>query len=100
MPTIANPAQHVLSNAGYANSAEQFIEVMREQHKEGRFRLRQDLPDRTDRMIPARFRGVRSISKRTRAYSPPLDGHRALSYFKSRRYVSDERLARQAEIAF
>jgi hypothetical protein len=46
MPTIANPAQHVLSNAGYANSAEQFIEVMREQHKEGRFRLRQDLPDR------------------------------------------------------
>lgn len=30
-----NPAQHVLSNADYANDAEQLIEVMREQHKEG-----------------------------------------------------------------
>jgi imidazolonepropionase-like amidohydrolase len=30
-----NPAQHVLSNADYANSAEQVVEVMREQHKEG-----------------------------------------------------------------
>ncbi len=30
-----NPAQHVLSNADYANSADQIIEVMREQHKEG-----------------------------------------------------------------
>jgi imidazolonepropionase-like amidohydrolase len=30
-----NPAQHVLSNAVYANSAEQLVEVMREQHKEG-----------------------------------------------------------------
>jgi len=30
-----NPAQHVLSNADYANDAEQIIEVMREQHKEG-----------------------------------------------------------------
>ena len=30
-----NPAQHVLSNADYANSAEQIIEVMRAQHKEG-----------------------------------------------------------------
>jgi imidazolonepropionase-like amidohydrolase len=30
-----NPAQHVLSNADYANSAEQLIDVMREQHKEG-----------------------------------------------------------------
>jgi imidazolonepropionase-like amidohydrolase len=30
-----NPAQHVLSNAGYANSAEQLVEVMRAQHKEG-----------------------------------------------------------------
>ncbi len=29
-----NPAQHVLSNADYANSAEQIVEVMREQHKE------------------------------------------------------------------
>ena len=30
-----NPAQHVLSNADYANSAEQLIEAMREQHKQG-----------------------------------------------------------------
>ena len=30
-----NPAQHVLSNADYANDAEQIIAVMREQHKEG-----------------------------------------------------------------
>ena len=30
-----NPAQHVLSNADRANSAEQIVEVMREQHKEG-----------------------------------------------------------------
>ena len=30
-----NPAQHVLSNADYANSVEQLVEVMREQHKEG-----------------------------------------------------------------
>jgi imidazolonepropionase-like amidohydrolase len=30
-----NPAQHILSNADYANSIEQLIEVMRAQHKEG-----------------------------------------------------------------
>jgi imidazolonepropionase-like amidohydrolase len=30
-----NPAQHVLSNADYANSAEQLVEVMRAQNKEG-----------------------------------------------------------------
>lgn len=30
-----NPAQHVLSNADYANNTEQLIEVIREQHKEG-----------------------------------------------------------------
>jgi imidazolonepropionase-like amidohydrolase len=30
-----NPAQHVLSNADYANDAEQLVEVIREQHKEG-----------------------------------------------------------------
>jgi imidazolonepropionase-like amidohydrolase len=30
-----NPAQHVLSNADYANDAEQIVAVMREQHKEG-----------------------------------------------------------------
>jgi imidazolonepropionase-like amidohydrolase len=33
--TRYNPAQHVLSNADYANSAEQLVEVMREQHKQG-----------------------------------------------------------------
>jgi imidazolonepropionase-like amidohydrolase len=30
-----NPAQHVLSNADYANNPEQIVEVIREQHKEG-----------------------------------------------------------------
>jgi imidazolonepropionase-like amidohydrolase len=30
-----NPAQHVLSNADYANSAQQLVEVIRQQHKEG-----------------------------------------------------------------
>jgi imidazolonepropionase-like amidohydrolase len=30
-----NPAEHILSNADYANSAEQLVEVMRAQHKEG-----------------------------------------------------------------
>lgn len=30
-----NPAQHVLSNADYANTADQLVEVIREQHKEG-----------------------------------------------------------------
>ena len=30
-----NPAQHVLSNADYANDTEQLIETIREQHKEG-----------------------------------------------------------------
>jgi imidazolonepropionase-like amidohydrolase len=30
-----NPAQHVLSNASYANNAQELIEVMREQHKQG-----------------------------------------------------------------
>lgn len=30
-----NPAQHVLSNADYANSGEQIVEVIRLQHKEG-----------------------------------------------------------------
>ncbi len=30
-----NPAQRVLSNADYANTSEQIVEVMREQHKEG-----------------------------------------------------------------
>jgi imidazolonepropionase-like amidohydrolase len=30
-----NPAQHVLSNADYANDVEQIVETIREQHKEG-----------------------------------------------------------------
>jgi imidazolonepropionase-like amidohydrolase len=30
-----NPAQHVLSNADYANNPEQLVEVMRQQYKEG-----------------------------------------------------------------
>ena len=30
-----NPAQHVLSNADYANSADQLVEVIRDQHKQG-----------------------------------------------------------------
>jgi imidazolonepropionase-like amidohydrolase len=30
-----NPAQHVFSNADYANSSDQLVEVMRAQHKEG-----------------------------------------------------------------
>lgn len=30
-----NPAQHVLSNASYANNAEELVEVMRQQFKEG-----------------------------------------------------------------
>lgn len=30
-----NPAQHVLSNADYANNSDQLVEVIREQHKEG-----------------------------------------------------------------
>ena len=30
-----NPAQHVLPNADHANNAEQLVEVMREQHKQG-----------------------------------------------------------------
>lgn len=30
-----NPAQHIFSNADYANSTEQLVQVMRSQHKEG-----------------------------------------------------------------
>jgi imidazolonepropionase-like amidohydrolase len=30
-----NPAQHVLSNADYANSSDQLVEVIRQQHKQG-----------------------------------------------------------------
>jgi hypothetical protein len=42
-----NPAQHVLSNADYANSAEQLVEVIREQHKEGSTSSRSTRPART-----------------------------------------------------
>ncbi|HTW62104.1 MAG TPA: amidohydrolase family protein, partial [Terracidiphilus sp.] len=47
-----NPAQHVLSNADYANDAEQIVEVMREQHKEGTSfaKIYETGPDR---MVPA-----------------------------------------------
>src|SRR5580658_6714712 len=45
-----NPAQHVLSNADYANSAEQIVEVMRQQHKEGSdfAKIYETGPDRMD----------------------------------------------------
>jgi imidazolonepropionase-like amidohydrolase len=43
-----NPEQHVLSNADRANDAEQIIETMREQHKEGAdfFKIYETGPDR------------------------------------------------------
>jgi imidazolonepropionase-like amidohydrolase len=49
-----NPAQHVLSNADRANDAEQIIETMREQHKEGAdfFKIYETGPDR---MIDGEF---------------------------------------------
>src|ERR1039457_3408632 len=34
-PNDFNPAQHVFSNADYANSADQLVEVIRKQHKQG-----------------------------------------------------------------
>jgi imidazolonepropionase-like amidohydrolase len=45
-----NPAQHVLSNADYANSAEQIVAVMRQQHKEGSdfAKIYETGPDRMD----------------------------------------------------
>ena len=45
-----NPAQHVISNADYANSAEQILEVMRAQHKEGSdfAKIYETGPDRMD----------------------------------------------------
>ena len=47
-----NPAQHVLGNADYANDAEQLIETIREQHKEGSsfVKIYETGPDR---MVPA-----------------------------------------------
>lgn len=43
-----NPAQHVLSNADYANDAEQLVGVMRQQHKEGAdfFKVYETGPDK------------------------------------------------------
>ena len=41
-----NPAQHVLSNADYANNADEIVEVIRKQHKEGSDFVK-DLRDRT-----------------------------------------------------
>ena len=49
-----NPAQHVLSNADYANDAQQIIEVMREQHKEGSD-FAKIYQTGTDRMINGEF---------------------------------------------
>jgi len=49
-----NPAQHVLSNADYANDTEQIIEVMREQHKEGSD-FAKIYQTGTDRMIDGEF---------------------------------------------
>jgi len=47
-----NPAQHVLSNADYANTAGEIVAVMREQHKEGSdfAKIYETGPDR---MVPA-----------------------------------------------
>ncbi len=49
-----NPEQHVLSNADRANNAEQIVETMREQHKEGAdfFKIYETGPDR---MIDGEF---------------------------------------------
>ena len=46
-----NPAQHVLSNADYANTADQIVEVMRAQHKEG-FDFAKIYETGKDRMVP------------------------------------------------
>jgi imidazolonepropionase-like amidohydrolase len=47
-----NPAQHVLSNADYANTADQIVTVMREQHKEGSS-FAKVYETGPDRMVPA-----------------------------------------------
>lgn len=47
-----NPEQHVLSNADYANTADQITEVMREQHKEGSS-FAKVYETGPDRMVPA-----------------------------------------------
>lgn len=47
-----NPAQHVLGNADYANDAEQIVETIREQHKEGSTFVKVYETGR-DQMVPA-----------------------------------------------
>jgi len=47
-----NPAQHVLGNADYANDAEQIVETIREQHKEGSTFVKVYETGR-DEMVPA-----------------------------------------------
>lgn len=47
-----NPAQHVLSNADYANDAEQLIETIRQQHKDGSSFVK-IYETGADRMMPA-----------------------------------------------
>ena len=42
-----NPAQHVLSNATYANNAQELVAAIREQHKQGRISRRFTKRDRT-----------------------------------------------------
>ena len=67
-----NPAQHVLSNADYANDAEQIVDVMREQHKEGSdfVKIYETGPDS---MVPA---GSRALPGRSRLRAD-ADGRRA-----------------------
>ncbi len=52
-----NPAQHVLSNADYANSAAEIVAVMREQHKQGAdfAKIYETGPDR---LVPDGQKGV------------------------------------------
>lgn len=52
-----NPAQHVLSNADYANDTEQLIETEREQHKEGSSFVKV-YETGTDQMVPAGLNAV------------------------------------------
>lgn len=52
-----NPAQHVLSNADYANDTEQLIETIRQQHKDGSSFVK-IYETGADRMLPAVGRAV------------------------------------------
>ncbi len=69
-----NPAQHVLSNATYANNAEQIIAVIREQHKEGSdfAKIYETGPDRHARRRAAHAVSVHGRPARTpRSMRPP-----------------------------